>query len=185
MIAILFFAGLYFGHMYSSGFKAVDNKLAGCGIGKIYTSSARVLVIFSALMIFGVTGDLIFRGILSRAGAVTSSYKTDRILYMIPVCLLISLFHDLVYTLAGDSHKARMILLVTGILMLVAGGFFVPVSFLPGWCRGFMNILPLAVCQRYLLEGYTYSMTAGACAGIVIYILILAAGRVFVRCEAH
>jgi len=172
--AVLLFAGLNFGFLYRRREKAVEEKLKICGVGPVKTGLVRILVMTSVL--FGLSVVLYAAG----SAAAEKFLKTGigfaprNIIRLLPAAFSMAAFFHLIYSLCKSEMHAGMVLLMTDLIMLLAGGCILPVVYLPEFFQKAGQWLPLTFWRTYFTGVFFGDPATGTALKMV-----LAAGVVF------
>ncbi len=180
---ILLLMGFFFGSMYSEGHLSVETSLGTAGIRCIHISFVKILVLSSALLVVGTLCDIILFKAFSYVFDSWEPYSALRVFYLIPVCILISCFFDLIYSLAGSVHRGRTILLMLDLVMILIGGCFVPVTMLPSWIKPVVSALPVCVCEKFLSSAYSYGTGPDGWLNILAFCTLFFVTGVLFKCK--
>lgn len=146
----LLMAGVNFGFLYQSHGKAVEIKLHMHGIGAGKVAWIKILVMADVLFSVGMLLYLLLcmlSGFWSTLG-VWFSWKTAMGLGIL--CLSISAFLHIVYTIAGNGFQGSVLLLAINFIMLLCSGSIVPAAYLPKAAAVAGEFLPLHFWQNYM-----------------------------------
>lgn len=177
---ILLMSGLSFGYLYKKESRAVEQKLEICGLGPVKLSMIKVFVMTGILW---MTGTAIYSIACIVCHALESTvilFDWTSLFWMILICMAVSVYFNIVYTVFGDGLTAPVFLLTVNMLMIVCSGAVIPVSYLPLAVEKISSFMPFNHLNRYCSQMLFHSARLSEAFEMVLWsvMLFLAAAAV-------
>lgn len=165
VIVFMLMCGLNFSYLFGSEKVAVEEKLRSYNVCGTEMATIKILVMSGTLFMILT---IITAFIITAGGRNFSEFIMA--VKLIPVCVGISAYFNIVYTLSGRNAHSSVLLLGVNIIMIVCSGGIMPVEFLPFPVDKISSFLPLGYWVKYGVDVFNgiYSFDGIICSCILV-----------------
>lgn len=152
LVIFLVMSGINFSFLYKKEGRAVSQKLLLEGVGPVSQTAVKILSMAGILWILGTCIYVLSCLILSYAGSSVLEFNPFVPGRLVLLCLGISAYFHLFYTLSGQGMQGSVLLLCVNILMMICSGLLIPSDYLPAAVRTVGKWLPLNFFDSFCIE---------------------------------
>ncbi len=173
MCIILLISALGFKGLYTDSDLRMDEVLKSRGVNAFFLWAARVVIIFVFLLIEAL--------LLSYICARMIKTGPMDILFLIPVSFCIACMSDLLFGTTHSGKDQGLLYIMVCLLLLMLGGFFVPVDYFARDLADISGVLPFTAMRDCLGGLFTIPDDYSAVMWLIFYSVVSAILSIFIR----
>lgn len=152
MVIFLTMSGINFSFLYKKESRAVSQKLLLTGIGPVSQTLVKLLSMTGILWIPAAFIYFISCIIASYTESNILDFRISVFAMLLFLCLGISAYFHLFYTLSGQGIQSNVLLLCVNVLMIICSGILIPSDYLPAAIQAVSKWLPLNFFDNFCAD---------------------------------